>query len=80
MPAGNPDRPFTLPAGWLDAEPAPDRTLNPGFLVLLTALAAVLRLFRLNGQSLWVDEIFTWIATRPDAGLSFFEQMLDSGS
>ena len=58
-------RSMVPPAGWLDDKPDLQRGLTPGFLVLITALAAVLRFFRLDGQSLWVDEIFTWIGTRP---------------
>ena len=28
-------------------------------------MAALLRLFRLGHQSLWIDEIFTWLAAGP---------------
>ncbi len=48
------------------------------FLLLAALLAALLRLYRLDGQSLWVDEIQTWRHVRPDAGLVFWRQILDA--
>ncbi len=53
-----PDRPavaFPLPP------PARDRALLL-HLLAATLLAAALRAFRLGGQSLWIDELFTWMS------------------
>ncbi len=53
----------------------------PGFVWLLagvTLLAALLRIYRLDGQSLWVDEILTWRQVRPDAHLVFWQQIRDA--
>ncbi len=66
------------PADWLDD---PDNHEVPGFawfLLLAALLAALLRLYRLDGQSLWVDEIQTWRQIRPAAGLVFWRQILDA--
>jgi mannosyltransferase len=49
-----------------------------GPLVLLTLLAAALRLYHLGQQSFWIDEALTWQGIRPGAGLSFWSQMADS--
>jgi len=48
------------------------------FLVLVTALAALVRLFHLGSQSLWVDEIITWRMVQPGVGLQFWEQIRDA--
>jgi 4-amino-4-deoxy-L-arabinose transferase-like glycosyltransferase len=47
------------------------------FLLLVTLLAALVRFYRLGHQSLWVDEVITWRMCRPDAGLSFWQQISD---
>jgi len=48
------------------------------FVLVLTAVAAVLRLFALTRQSLWVDEILTWQAIQPGGSLLFVEQFFDT--
>lgn len=78
MIVGEAARSFVLPANWLDEESRSYESLTPGFLLLVTLLAAALRFFALAGQSLWVDELFTWRAVQPHVGLSFLEQMLDT--
>jgi hypothetical protein len=69
--------PLVPPADWLR-----DRTPGSGpgvrFLLAVTALAAVLRLYGLTSQSLWVDEIMTWVRIRPGAGLHLLEQLRDN--
>jgi 4-amino-4-deoxy-L-arabinose transferase-like glycosyltransferase len=45
---------------------------------MVTLLAAVLRFFRLGGQSLWVDEAMSWQTIRPGADLAFIEQITDA--
>ncbi len=68
-----------LPAtGWLDE--AKTAYEGPGFvfLLVLTLVGLALRLFKLNEQSLWVDEMMTWEMVRPGAGLIFWQQTLDS--
>jgi hypothetical protein len=64
------------PAGWV--EPRTDRDAGPGagYLLLVTALAALLRLWQLDGMSLWIDEIMTWNLVAPGRGLDFVDQML----
>jgi len=64
------------PTGWLDDDR--DAGAGPGvaFLLLVTVVALALRLFRLDGMSLWVDEIFTWDLIAPRAGARFGEQIL----
>jgi mannosyltransferase len=54
-----------------------DEHRAPGwtFLLAMTLLAAVLRLYRLGDQPFWLDEIQTWRMIRPEAGLRFWEQM-----
>lgn len=68
------------PAGWLsDADEGLASRRGAGFLFLAgaTALAALLRLYGLMNQSLWVDELLTWqtIGTRLNG--RFLEQMID---
>lgn len=71
--------PAWIPApGWLRTErdAARDR-VAPGFVLLATALAALVRFYHLDAQPLWVDEWMTWDMVRPDAGRRFGEQLLD---
>ena len=72
------NHPFTLPNDWLSDGKTESSAIDPRFLVLVTILAAGLRLFAIDSQSLWVDEIMTWEQIRPDIGFGFFTQMLDS--
>ena len=66
------------PADWAADRSAQNTGLGPGFLIMATALAAVLRLYELTGQSLWVDEMLTWQMIRPGIPAGFWEQILDS--
>ena len=45
---------------------------------MATVLGAVLRFYQLTGQSLWVDEMLTWLMIRPGIQAGFFEQIFDS--
>jgi 4-amino-4-deoxy-L-arabinose transferase-like glycosyltransferase len=66
------------PAGWLG--PRDDGAVHEGcggaYLLLVTLLALALRLIRLDGMALWIDEVFTWGLIAPDRGFSFTEQIL----
>jgi mannosyltransferase len=66
------------PPGWASDDSAGKVGLSPGFLLIATLLGAVLRLYSLTGQSLWVDELLTWQMIRPGVPAGFIEQMLDS--
>ena len=66
------------PPGWASDDSAGKVELSVGFLFMATLLGAVLRLYSLNGQSLWVDELLTWQMIRPGVPAGFIEQMLDS--
>ena len=63
---------------WLARGVGKDQAPGAGFLLLLCVLAAALRFHALTGQSLWVDEVMSWSAIRPGAGLDFFEQVRDA--
>lgn len=70
------------PSGdWLD-DPRQEMVERSGagfpFLLAATALAALVRLYGLMSQSLWVDELLTWNAVRPGVGLHFLEQIADT--
>ena len=66
------------PADWAADEVAGQVGLSSGFLLMATLLGALLRLYSLAGQSLWVDELLTWQVIRPGIPTGFFEQILDS--
>jgi 4-amino-4-deoxy-L-arabinose transferase-like glycosyltransferase len=66
------------PSDWLNTVVASEPSLGAGFLVMVTLLAAVLRFFRLGGQSLWVDEVMSWQTIRPGVDLAFVEQITDA--
>jgi 4-amino-4-deoxy-L-arabinose transferase-like glycosyltransferase len=70
--------PLVPAASWLDAETKDDAPLGPGFLLMITLLGLFLRFYALTSQSLWVDEIMSWSAIRPGAGLHFVEQIRDA--
>ncbi|MCP4571992.1 MAG: hypothetical protein GY838_06520 [bacterium] len=70
--------PLVPPRGWLREEGPELAPISPGFLMAATALAALLRLTALTGQSLWVDEVITWNLVRPGVGLTFLEQIRDN--
>lgn len=64
---------------WLgDEDPDEGKHLGWLYLILLTGCAALLRLYLLTSQSLWVDEIMTWRSCRPGAGLQFWPQIRDT--
>ncbi|MDD5718567.1 MAG: glycosyltransferase family 39 protein [Candidatus Krumholzibacteria bacterium] len=64
------------PPGWLRDSVAPQQGCGAAYLLLVTALALMLRLWRLDAMSLWIDEIFTWDLVAPGRGLRFGEQIL----
>lgn len=66
------------PADWASGKDAVAVGISPGFLIMATVLGAVLRLYMLTGQSLWVDEMLTWQTIRPGIPAGFFEQIFDS--
>jgi len=73
------DRTFDVPAlsrAWL--EPADPVAATPGvrYLMLVGSLALVLRLWRLDAMSLWVDEVFTWELVAPGRGFRFVPHIL----
>ena len=45
------------------------------FLYSVIALALVVRLFRIGGQSLWVDETMTLVITNPEPGLNAWDYL-----
>src|SRR5438270_7707358 len=60
-PATAPDPAFPSRSG--PAAPAPRTASAPASAVVLaTAVGLALRLFRLDHQSLWIDELFTWLS------------------
>ncbi len=77
-PAGAQGTSLVPPPGWLtpreESRPGPGGT----FLLIMTLLAAAVRLYGLRDQSLWVDEMLTWQAVRPGVGLAFLEQVRDT--
>ena len=75
-PVSNAPRSLVPPADWLHGGRSPDTAAGAGYLALVTALALALRLLRLDGMSLWVDEMFTWDLVAPGRDLRFFEQIL----
>jgi len=66
------------PTGWLDDEARDRQHPGWGFLILLTILALALRVLRLDGMSLWVDEIFTWNLVAPGPGAAFVPNIMDA--
>lgn len=69
---------YLPPAGWLDDVKSTREGPGLLFLLAMTLVALVLRFYRLDGQSLWVDELLTWAMVRPGHGLHFWTQTLDS--
>ncbi len=68
-----------IPAtNWLQSGRTQEVSGFAWYLLVATLLAALVRLYNLDGQSLWVDEILTWRQIRPDAGLEFWPQIRDS--
>ncbi len=66
------------PPDWATADRTGEVGLSSGFLLIATLLGALLRLYSLTGQSLWVDEMLTWQMIRPGVPAGFIEQILDS--
>lgn len=57
------------------------RAIPPGiWLILITLLATVLRLFRLGYQSLWFDEAFSWAVSLVSLKLSLQALLADGGN
>jgi mannosyltransferase len=76
VPEPAPTAPLVPPPGWLrDAVPVREGC-GARYLLLVTGLAALLRLWRLDGMSLWVDEVFTWNIVAPERGHAFGEAIL----
>ncbi len=69
---------FVPPHDWMREKKSGPTELSLGFLLVSTLLAAVLRFYRLDGASLWVDEILTWNMIRPDRDLDLLGQVLDA--
>ena len=57
------------------AQPDSAWLLSTRAIVLLTLLAVILRLMRLDFQPLWVDEVMTFEHCRPDRNLDFWRQI-----
>ena len=66
------------PAGWLPRADDAGRPVGALFLTAVTLLALALRLLRLGGPSLWIDESFTWAQVEPGRGLEFWTQILEA--
>jgi 4-amino-4-deoxy-L-arabinose transferase-like glycosyltransferase len=64
------------PAGWLAADDESERPVGAGFLLVIALLALGLRLLRLDGMSIWVDEVFTWQLVAPSADAEFVPRIL----
>ena len=69
-------RSLVPPPGWSTSRDQDDASVGIPYLLLVTALAASLRLFHLGTMSLWIDEVFTWEMVAPGQGLEFVEQIL----
>lgn len=78
MIGSRPEGSLVPPADWAAEEETSGSGPGPGFLVMATFLAAVLRLYALTGQSLWVDEMLTWQMIQPGISAGFWEQIRDS--
>lgn len=76
---GRADSAWVPDPAWLHPERAAQEgeEISAGFLLLVTLLAAAVRLYHLGAQPLWVDEEMTWAMLRPDAGLLLGRQLLD---
>lgn len=64
------------PPSWLQPGCGEQTGCGAGYLLLVTLLAALLRLWRLDAMSLWVDEVFTWNLVAPERGHPFAAAML----
>ncbi len=71
-------RALAPPNDWLQDEDTDNAPLGVGFLFAATLLAAALRFYRLDGASLWVDEILTWNMIRPGHEMNLLTQVWDS--
>jgi len=75
---GRADPAWVPDPGWLRPDrTTPEEGVSGRFLLLVTLLAAAVRLYHLGFQPLWVDEEMTWAMVRPDAGLSLGQQLRD---
>ncbi|MFT5234568.1 MAG: mannosyltransferase [Candidatus Krumholzibacteriia bacterium] len=66
------------PAEWMQRDSESEQTVPWSFVMTITAFAAVLRLYAISSQSLWIDELLTWQAIQPGGELRFLEQFLDT--
>ena len=78
MTSSNPSASFVPHDSWLDPADSRLQTAGGGFLVFVTLLGALVRVYGLTSQSLWVDELMSWTAIRPGAGLDYLEQIRDA--
>ncbi len=69
---------FVPSASWLSPAGSGDHTAGGVFLLFITILGLLVRVYGVTGQSLWVDELMSWSAMRPGAGLHFLEQISDA--
>lgn len=53
------------PSGWLDDDPAGPHDVGALYLLVIGLVALALRLIRIDGMSIWVDEVFTWQLIAP---------------
>jgi mannosyltransferase len=63
------------PSGWLTPPDTDSSGCGAWYLLLITGLAAVVRFWRLDAMSLWIDEIFTWNLADPNRGLGIYEML-----
>ena len=78
MTSVQPSGSLVPPADWATGNGSEPVGITPGFLFLVTLLGAVLRLYSLSGQSLWVDELLTWRMIRHGVPAGYLEQLFDS--
>ncbi len=67
---------LAAPSGWLNRQDDAEASPGAAYLILVTVIALGLRLLRLDGMSIWIDEVFTWEMVAPGQGLHFGEQIL----
>lgn len=60
-------------ADWLEPQKGDRAGCGAGYLVMMTMLAALLRFWRLDAMSLWIDEVFTWNLADPIHGPAFVD-------
>ncbi len=78
MTSVQPSGSLVPPSDWASGDGGEPVGITPGFLILVTLVGAVLRLYSLTGQSLWVDELLTWQMIRQGIPATYIEQLLDT--